>query len=101
MNVKLENWSFVDVDWRGFHRFPYLSEFRPIQEGLTLHGQAYGHPVVLEGNRAHTSPVVKIDIGARTCTTRSGTVYELGTPYPDYVDALNHMTYRELLNENH
>lgn len=99
--VKLENWSFVEPSWRGFQRFPYLSEFRPIQEGMTLHGQAYGHPVVLEGNRAHTSPVVSIDVGARTCTTRSGTVYELGDPYPDYVDAINHLTYKELLSENH
>lgn len=97
MTVKLENWSFVDSSWRGFQRYPYLAEFKPIHEGFCLHGQAYGHSSVLDGNRCHTSPVVSIDVGARTCTTRSGTIYELGAPYPDYVDAINHMNYKELL----
>lgn len=97
MRVKLENWSFVDSDWRGFQRYPYLSEFKPIQEGFCLHGQAYGHNRVIDGNRCHTTPVVSIDVGARTATTRSGTIYELGAPYPDYVDALQHLTYQELL----
>jgi len=95
--VKLENWSFVDPTWKGAQRYPYLDEFRPIQEGLSLHGQAFGHDYVLEGNRCRTSPVQKIDIDARTATTYSGTVYELGAPYQDYVDALQHTSYLELL----
>lgn len=98
MTVKLENWSFVDNSWAGACRYPYLSEFKPIQEGFCLHGNVYGHPKVIDGNRCHTSPVVSIEVGARTATTRSGTIYELGAPYPDYIDAIKHMTYQELLN---
>lgn len=97
MTVKLENWSFVDDNWRGLARFPYLEEFVPIKEGACLVGQVQGHPKIIDGHRAYTSPVEKIDSGARTATTRSGTVYELGTPLEDYVSYIQHVNYAELL----
>ena len=98
MTVKLENWSFVEDNWRGHARFPYLEEFVPIKEGACLVGQVQGHPKIVDGHRAFTSPVKKIDAGARTCTTRSGTIYALGAPLEDYVNYIQHVNYSELLS---
>lgn len=97
MTVKLENWSFVDNTWNGACRFPYLEEFKPIKEGFCLVGQVQGHPKVIDGHRAFTSPVQKIDTGARTCQTLTGTIYELGAPLEDYVSYIQHVNYAELL----
>ena len=81
--VKIDNWSFVEVTWRGSRRDPYEYEFAPPTLGSTLHGKVTGHLRIEDGHRAHTTALVDIPaLGA--LTTASGTQYELGKINPDY-----------------
>ena len=51
-----------------------------------LHGIAYGHHIHADGARVTTTPIHKVERfnGSVLVTTRSGTIYELGTVSPDY-----------------
>jgi len=73
--MKLENWAVVqDYD-------PYMA---PEDRKARLHGTVYGHPKHDDGKRIATSSIQKIDPVAKTVTTRSGSVYELGTVDPEW-----------------
>jgi len=77
--ARLERWCFMRVC--GFYTAPELKRW-------ALHGEIYDRPGFIEGHHVITSPVVKIDVGLETATTRTGTVYALGEPDSEYVKSL-------------
>ena len=72
--VILQNWRCVSCSYN-----PYLA---PELRGLSLTGNAYGHPKFEDGKNIRTSAVVLVD--GRVVQTRSGTRYLLGRVDPDY-----------------
>lgn len=73
--MKLENWAVVE------EYEPYTaSELRKAR----LQGTVYGHPKHDDGKRVVTSSIQKVDPVAKTVTTRSGSVYELGKVDPEW-----------------
>lgn len=70
MLVQLNDWAVV------------ASAFAPPEMGIRLSGVVTNHPRKVDGMRILTTPVAKA-LG-RTCTTESGTVYQLGSPAADY-----------------
>lgn len=71
----MENWAVVrDYD-------PYMA---PELCKTRLQGTVYGHPKHDDGKVLVTSSIQKIDPVGRTVTTRSGSVYELGSVNPEW-----------------
>ncbi|NUB11262.1 hypothetical protein GAY28_00250 [Azospirillum brasilense] len=63
---------------------PLINDWRLIQTeaNAVLIGRVSGRPRTPNGAVVVTSPVVQLDEDAGTATTRSGTIYRLGTPWP-------------------
>jgi len=76
--MHIENW-FVTV---GNDVTPYTA---PEMMSKSLHGNVYGHPLFDDGEEITTSSIEGAQ-GGRV-RTRSGSVYELGDPHPDYLKA--------------
>lgn len=72
--ARLENWYVTD----GSERYD-----TPALPAACLSGLVYGHPNRSDGRRVYTSPVT--NAGRGRAITRSGTVYELGTPDPQWI----------------
>ena len=72
--MKLENWAVVYTD-------PYRA---PEDQHPHLHGTVYGNPKFDDGEDITTSRIVQIDPVAKTVTTYSGSVYELGAVDPEW-----------------
>lgn len=58
----------------------------PEVAGVILTGTVFGHPRKPDGTNVSTSRIVGID--GHRIETESGTVYQLGTPLPAYLDYL-------------
>lgn len=71
----LENWSLSQFDWPACP--PELGDKR-------LLGVVTNHPVIPDGDDAMTTKIITINKQEQTVTTRSGSVYTLGEPHPDY-----------------
>ena len=75
---RLENWA---TGYRpSSNENPYLS---PQQRARVLVGAVYGRPDRPDGHRVRTSRIVSAS--GRLVVTDSGSIYELGTPDPEYV----------------
>lgn len=70
--IILENWRTVLLD-------PYS----PPEAGMRLSGEVYDHPRFQNGTVVTTSRVNKIN--CRFITTKSGSLYWLGKPDPNFV----------------
>jgi len=71
---RLENWcTRSDAN-------PYLP---PESQRLYLSGEVYNHPSYEDGHRISTSCINKIY--GNVITTKSGTLYVLGEPDPDFI----------------
>jgi len=68
--VKLENWGIVKV-----------------ADGMTLIGEAYGHPFHEDGKFVHTSPIIE-KVGNDTFKSMSGTIYKVGQVHPKFAEFL-------------
>ena len=79
--VKLENWAVVTFGHSGYQS--------PEQATVALTGNVYGHPNPKnhDGKEVVTSDLKSISVARLTATTKN-TVYELGTPHPDFVKYL-------------
>jgi len=73
--IKLENWSTV---------YPYLDLDPEICHGVCIEGMVYGHPKKEDGKRVRTSAIHEVN--GRIVKTRSGSVYGLGIPNPDWAE---------------
>ncbi len=83
---RLENWSVVT---------DRVNAYNPPEAWVQrLAGEVYDHPKQEDGKRVETSIIVTSE--GRRVTTRSGTVYELGKPDPQYVVWLRHELGREI-----
>ena len=71
---KLEQWSVSISN-------PYLP---PEAQSSHLSGKVYGHPRFDDGYEITTSAIVKTE--KRVVTTKTGSMYELGEPDPQYVE---------------
>lgn len=76
--IRLENWCVTSrtID-------PYKA---PEQGAKCLGGNAYGHPRFEDGHPVTTSPIIKVDPDTRQVTTKSGSVYVLGSIDPRYLE---------------
>ncbi|MHC4297965.1 MAG: hypothetical protein ACYS7Y_11730 [Planctomycetota bacterium] len=74
--MRIENWSVF-----GANADPYQA---PETQRVYLQGEVYGHPRFTDGEFVYTSHVVSVD--GPVVTTKSGSVYTLGEPKPDYVE---------------
>ncbi len=77
MPVLLENWSvgvFSNVYQAPEMRSSYLT------------GTVYGHPRKKDGTEIDTTPIAAVN--GLLVTTRTGTVYQLGAPNPEYLSWL-------------
>lgn len=81
--VLIDNWSSVSNNWYGRYRDPYQHEFTDMTIGNCLHGKVYGHPLIEDGHRVHTSIIKKIE--GDIVTTQTGTLYRLGEINPCYL----------------
>lgn len=72
---KLDNWSLVQLD-------PY----QPLEVGLHLSGEIFGHPEFPDGEKVTTSHILHGD--GPLVYTQSGSCYELGSPNQEYVEYL-------------
>lgn len=72
--IILENWSTVS----GGDEYT-----APECRTLNLHGEVYGHPRFEDGKVIVSSEISKIN--CRFVTTRSGSLYWLGKPDPNFV----------------
>ena len=73
--MRIENWVIVSEN------SPYTP---PEQIRRMVKGEVFGHHRFPDGARVHTSCIQKVD--GTQVTTRSGSVYTLGTPAAYYVD---------------
>lgn len=74
--MKLENWGIVSNP---------LNVFLPPElQSSHLVGTVDNHPVLGENKEMTSSKIV--DVNGNKVTTHSGSVYELGTPHPDYIE---------------
>lgn len=73
--MRIENWSIVAEN------DPYTP---PEQICRSVEGEVFGNPKFEDGTFVHTSGIRKVD-GPRV-TTRSGSVYTLGTPAAAYIE---------------
>ena len=73
--MRLNNWSIG----RGLYQAP--------EQGSYLVGEVYGHPTRPDGQCIQTSVVVSVDPTTETVKTHSGSIYEIGEPYPDFEEA--------------
>lgn len=78
--MKMENYYWCSYD----HKRVVIPE-----EGVPycLGGEGYGRQGFKDGTRIQTSSIVTVENGV--ATTRSGSVYELGSMHPDYVEILS------------
>ena len=95
--VKIRDWSVVGYNWIGYRRDPDFTEFKNLEIGNSLHGKVNGHPRVEDGHRAHTSKIVSIGDDNRI-VTQSGTVYQLMSPLPAYIDWMNEQMFKIFLD---
>lgn len=72
--MKLENWKMVEL------ADPFMA---PEMRSPRLGGNVHGNPRFEEGYAITTSPIESVE--GRVVTTRSGSVYELGDPDPEYL----------------
>lgn len=75
--MKIENWYVTD-DGNPYNPPEYARKM--------IGGEVYGNPRFPDGHKIVTSSITKVD--GRIVTTNSGSVYELGTPSPDYINWL-------------
>jgi len=73
---RIENWSLGSRD------HPCTA---PEIRSHYLKGSVYGHPNFPEGYEVDTSAIEEIHDGG-IVETRSGSMYELGTPNPEYIE---------------
>ena len=78
MLVRIEQWG-LGSDEDDVYRAPETRRH-------CLRGVIYGHHRKPDGSSVQTSPVVSVN--GREVTTKSGTIYLLGEPHPDYVEYL-------------
>jgi hypothetical protein len=74
----IENWCL-----RSFH-FSMINKYEP---GCFLHGEISGH-LVISDCKGITSPLVELDLVAKTAVTLSGSHYTLGEPDAHYAKFL-------------
>ncbi len=60
---------------------PYAA---PEQQAIYLHGEVFDHPSFQDGKTIGTSRI--IDVNGNKITTKSGTMYLLGEPDPEFVE---------------
>lgn len=73
MSVRIDRWAMIHAGG------PYDA---PETAGYFLRGVIHGHDEHADGTPVETSPIVAVVDGK--IRTRSGTLYELGEPEPEY-----------------
>lgn len=84
--IILKNW-FVCSKGGGAEN-PYFPE---IMQPHYLSGEVYGHPRFEDGKFVTTSRIVKVE--GRQLTTKSGSVYYLEEPHPEYLEWMKDQGY--------
>lgn len=72
--MRIENWFVTRLG--DMYTSPEMSS-------MLIHGEVYGNPKFIDGTYINTSRVITVE--GNKITTRSGSVYELGIPNPEYV----------------
>ena len=73
------------------------SYISPEKIAFRLEGIVYGHPFKENGKRITTSNIITAEWKNRIVFTRSGHIYELGTPNPEWIEWLKEKGYEKSL----
>lgn len=105
--ARLENWCLVKSEHdleeglknslTAMSHLPYMAS--EIFQLFQLKGTVFDHPKKRDGQTVRTSVCVHLDCNKRVAATKSGTLYELGTPDPDWIEWLKKNNFTKYLKE--
>lgn len=83
----LDNWSLIQKPWFNQHADGFTAPEMTQGVSLSLQGQIRGDEEMVKNDLfVQTTPPVKVDKDGDvvTVTTLSGSIYQIGTPHPEY-----------------